>query len=145
MATDEKDIVLDPFSGTGTTAIAAKRLGRQYIGFEMDSQYVSIAENKLRQEESNSRIGSVWVSSFIGEVTTIRDVDWAKLSKEYILPEQARDIDHTPIVLKTAKLISYTPKPNGNHDNGMTRLFEEKAKYKKESKFRVQARNKQRK
>ena len=57
MTTDESDIVLDPFSGTGTTAIASKRLGRQYIGFELDEKYVKITENKLLQEQTNSKIG----------------------------------------------------------------------------------------
>ena len=47
MSSDENDIILDPFIGTGTTAVAAKRLGRKYIGIELDPQYVQIAEAKL--------------------------------------------------------------------------------------------------
>jgi site-specific DNA-methyltransferase (adenine-specific) len=37
MSTDEEDIVLDPFVGTGTTAIAAKKLGRKFIGIDIDT------------------------------------------------------------------------------------------------------------
>jgi len=48
LITDEDDVVLDPFSGTGTTAIAAKRLGRKYIGFELDEKYVEISQKKIR-------------------------------------------------------------------------------------------------
>ena len=48
MTTDEGDVVLDPFIGTGTTALAAKRLGRNFIGIDIDPQYKSIIENKLR-------------------------------------------------------------------------------------------------
>lgn len=39
------DIVLDPFVGSGTTAIAAKKLGRKYIGFEISKNYCEIAKN----------------------------------------------------------------------------------------------------
>ncbi|GMO51442.1 MAG: hypothetical protein Ta2C_01060 [Candidatus Endomicrobiellum trichonymphae] len=48
MATDENNIVLYPFvgTGTGTAAIAAKKLGRRYIGFDIDDNYVDIAKNK---------------------------------------------------------------------------------------------------
>lgn len=41
------DVVLDPFLGSGTTAIAAKELGRQYIGIEREAEYVEIAEARL--------------------------------------------------------------------------------------------------
>ena len=44
------DIVLDPFAGGGSTLIAAKRLNRRYIGFEIDKQYYDIAYNRLYKE-----------------------------------------------------------------------------------------------
>lgn len=54
------DIVLDPFVGTGTTAVAARNLGRNAIGFELYPKYVEIARSRLRQtsllEEINCRI-----------------------------------------------------------------------------------------
>lgn len=41
------DIVLDPFIGSGTTAVAAKQLGRKYIGIEIDPTYIHIAQERL--------------------------------------------------------------------------------------------------
>ena len=76
MSTDEGDMVLDPFSGTGTTAIAAKRLGRQYIGFDLDKKYVKITQHKLQQEKPISKIGKYWVSFYINDVVTLRNDDW---------------------------------------------------------------------
>lgn len=43
----EGDVVLDPFLGSGTTAIAAKILGRHYVGIEMLPEYVKLAEESL--------------------------------------------------------------------------------------------------
>lgn len=42
-------IVLDPFIGSGTTGVVAKRLGRNFIGFELNPEYVRIAEKRLRR------------------------------------------------------------------------------------------------
>jgi len=99
MSTDEEDIVLDPFSGTGTTAIAAKRLGRSYIGLELDTEYVRISENKLLTEQPNSKIGNVWVSTFLDHVITLRDKDWQSISEFYVIPKNMPEIDHTSIML----------------------------------------------
>ncbi len=105
MSTDEGDIVLDPFSGTGTTTIAAKRLGRRYISFELDDTYATIARNKVEQEASNSKIGNVWVSFYLDEVVTIRDKDWAELSQYYYVPEPVEGVDYTKILLKNKSTI----------------------------------------
>jgi site-specific DNA-methyltransferase (adenine-specific) len=42
------DTVLDPFLGSGTTAVAAKLLGRNFIGVEQDEEYVAMARDRLR-------------------------------------------------------------------------------------------------
>ncbi len=46
--TNPGDLVLDPFSGTGTTAAAAKALGRDYIGIEADSSYARLSRSRLK-------------------------------------------------------------------------------------------------
>ena len=53
LLTKENALVLDPFLGSGTTALAAKRLNRNYIGIEIHSEYVEYAERRLREQEKN--------------------------------------------------------------------------------------------
>lgn len=48
--TYEGDLVLDPFMGSGSTAIAARRSGRHYIGFDTDPAYVELAERRMETE-----------------------------------------------------------------------------------------------
>lgn len=78
MTTDEGDIVLDPFVGTGTTAIAAKRLGRKYIAIDIDSKYVKIAREKLENVQP-TKINNAYVSIYLGKIITIRDKDWENM------------------------------------------------------------------
>ncbi len=44
------DIVLDPFVGSGTTAVAAKKLGRRYIGIDIEPVYAAQAQERVRRE-----------------------------------------------------------------------------------------------
>ena len=41
------DVVLDPFMGSGQTALAAMKAGRHYIGYELNPQYVSLANARI--------------------------------------------------------------------------------------------------
>ena len=46
----ENGVVLDPFMGAGTTGLVAKKLERNYIGFETNPDYIKIAENRIYNE-----------------------------------------------------------------------------------------------
>ncbi len=121
LSTDEGDTVLDPFSGTGTTAISAKRLGRNYIGFEIDSEYVEISKRKLEAVEPNYKLGESWVSFYLNDIITIRNNDWEKLKKYFIIPEPMKTIDYKKTRLINKNLIPeenevvYKEKPHKNN------------------------------
>ncbi len=48
LSSNKGDLILDPFMGSGTTAVACKKLGRNFIGFEVNDDYVKIAEERLK-------------------------------------------------------------------------------------------------
>lgn len=50
--TNENDIILDPFMGSGTTGVAAIKEKRKFIGIELDEKYYNIALNRLEESES---------------------------------------------------------------------------------------------
>ena len=53
LLTKENDVVLDPFLGSGTTAVVAQRLRRNYIGIEIHSDYVEYAEKRIKENANN--------------------------------------------------------------------------------------------
>lgn len=53
--TYENDVVLDPFMGAGSTAIAAIRTGRRYVGFDTDQTYVDLTNRRLADEPQPTR------------------------------------------------------------------------------------------
>jgi site-specific DNA-methyltransferase (adenine-specific) len=108
MSTDEEDIVLDPFIGTGTTAIAAKKLGRKFIGIDIDTNYVEITNKKLEEAEPTV-INGCYVSNFLGHVITVRDKDWEKIKDAFVIPTDPLELEKREIYLlhKKGRTIKY--------------------------------------
>ncbi len=70
----EGDVVFDPFLGSGTTSVVAKKLQRHYLGVEIEPQYCAWAERRLEEAKSNSRIqgysgGVFWARNSLSRQT----------------------------------------------------------------------------
>jgi len=55
-SSNKGDVVLDPFLGSGSTSVTAKKLGRHYVGIEMNEQYCVWAEKRLEMAQSDPTI-----------------------------------------------------------------------------------------
>lgn len=55
-SSNEEAIILDPFLGTGSTALACINLKRNYIGIEIDKKYIKIAQDRIRELKSTPRL-----------------------------------------------------------------------------------------
>ena len=53
LASKESDVVFDPFMGVGSTGVAALKLGRKFIGVEIDEKYFKAAEKRLNKQPAN--------------------------------------------------------------------------------------------
>ena len=74
MTTDENDIIFDPFCGGGSAAVAAKQMGRRYIGADIDRGYCDAATHRYANANPVKQ-DDIYISVHLRKVVSIRDID----------------------------------------------------------------------
>jgi len=93
MASDAGDLVIDPFFGSGTTAVACKRMGRRFAGCEMSDEYRNVAATRVESAPQSVLAGkfvSMWPDN---HVLSLREEDLPQVAKDFVWPEVKQDLD----------------------------------------------------
>ena len=67
-ASQNGDLVLDPFCWSGTTGVVAARLGRRFVGLEIESEFLDLAQSRIEDETANTPDESQQSLGFCNEI-----------------------------------------------------------------------------
>lgn len=96
-SSNPSDVVFDPFLGSGTTSVVAKKLGRKYIGVEVNKQYCVWAEKRLEMADSEKHIqgyvdGVFWERNTLSEQPSQTATKKSSAKKCVAIPESAEQL-----------------------------------------------------
>lgn len=108
--TYEGDVVLDPFMGSGTTAVAALRTDRHYIGFDTDKAYVDRATERIEEETARlRRQASLATVPFRVQLPAVLSADESEDFQERAVREGRQTKDLAGILLDSCGFLSLDP------------------------------------
>ncbi|MGF1517947.1 MAG: DNA-methyltransferase [Nodosilinea sp.] len=86
-SSENDDVVFDPFLGSGTTSVVAKKLGRKFLGIEAQPEYCCLAEKRLELADFSSEIqgysdGVFWERNTLPEQQNKKGIQQSKISDE---------------------------------------------------------------
>ncbi|MFZ5808410.1 MAG: DNA methyltransferase [Chloroflexota bacterium] len=99
LSSNPGDVVLDALAGTGTTAVVAAQLGRQYVAIDVDENYVEITRQKLNQIAAWGNVQR--------ESTRRKRKPFSKKALQLELQELARQLGHLPSQEEVQRLSQY--------------------------------------
>jgi len=82
LGSKEDDMILDPFMGSGTTGVVAKRLGRHFLGIEVDKDYFNIAKNRINSEKILDKEKLIVIEMQIASLIQKQELSLLKKARE---------------------------------------------------------------
>lgn len=99
ISSNPMDVVLDPFSGSGTTLAVAKKLGRQYLGFELSKEYVTKIEERLTAIQPGDEL--------VGPADPIASAPTTKNGKSKVKVRNGKTVPHSNAEMERGLIAAY--------------------------------------
>ncbi|HUR78361.1 MAG TPA: site-specific DNA-methyltransferase [Acidimicrobiales bacterium] len=121
LLTYEDDLVLDPFVGSGSALVAAKRLGRRYVGYDTDADYLAVARDRLAiTERLHEPAGDVNAHHLAHK--GLADAGFTITKENYRVPRAGVVVDFRAVDGRGRDWLFYVAGPFTSHRPGLQKM-----------------------